>query len=655
MRYSGEKLGVKDWVDKSDKMLNLALAAPTDHGACPTTFSSRDKTWKGCLITPKPECYYDLPSIAWKGVWLLRFAQDFKDCPRRDEIMATCREMAALFVRFQKPNGSVPSWLSKDFKVVPVLEECAQTALPIWFLTELAKCEPTRADAWKGPIDRGARFLADSVVDGNYWYDFETFFSCSPKQCFENDHAKMRDPHTWMPPQNTLCMQWTAEALRGAFHLTRERRFMDQSLKALDAMCMYQAVWPVPWLSVANVYGSFGVQNSDGEYNDARQAQFGATLCDFGAELGREDYFERGVAATRASLALINDPLHEQLGIYPHPNYPLGLEPENCGHGGTNEQDGRTGFDWGEGSGLTSMAWLVSRYGDAYVDDAGHWKVGVNGVVFSPDGSKLGSPMPHSNPTAVEVVRNGGPRAPQPVERMPRVEGGLTVSPAIMDRPNDSIDIAVSVAPWGSVKDATFKLADGRVVPAQTLEDAKGTGALLARVRAVDLSGPVTVSARVGEWTLQAGPFYVPVDPTFDFSDPSLPGWMVDGDFAQIPSRSKRFDFNAGNHAFIGTCEDGRGGYDDSYTGTITSPEFVVTKPNIKLLVGGGSLEEVYVELLDPAGARVYVERGHDRESMDERTWDVRRFYGKRLRIRIVDPAKSGWGHINVGLIRCVD
>ena len=131
-----------------------------------------------------------------------------------------------------------------------------------------------------------------------------------------------------------------------------------------------------------------------------------------------------------------------------------------------------------------------------------------------------------------------------------------------------------------------------------------------------------------------------------------MPGWSFEGDFLQWPTRSARLNFNAQGQPFIGTCEDGKGGFDDSFTGTITSPTFLVTKPTLRLLVGGGNGEGVYVQLIDADGKQLAVERGRNTESMDERTWDVSAHRGKPLRIRIVDREKEGWGHLNVGRIR---
>ncbi|MEI8280919.1 MAG: hypothetical protein WCG75_00800, partial [Armatimonadota bacterium] len=361
IRWWGKKLGNADWVEKGDKMLNLALAAPMNEGACPTTYQSKEKVWRGCLITPRKDCYYDLTNMAWKGIWLLKFLQ-FNDCPRKEDITRQCVEMANCMLRYQNADGSFPTWLDKDLKVIPILDHSAQSALPTWFISKIGEMYGGKNE-YVASAKRGADFLMKEVVDQQRYYDFETFFSCSPKVCKQVgtviDDKSMWDPHTLSPPQNTLCMQWSAEALRAVSHLTGDKKYMPFALSALDIMNLYQNVWPISFRNTAYTYGGFGVQNSDGEYDDARQAQFGETLCSFGAELNRQDYFERGVAATRATLTLINHPLHDEFGIYPNPNYPLGLEPENCGHGGDDTQAGRSGFDWGEGSGLTSMALLL--------------------------------------------------------------------------------------------------------------------------------------------------------------------------------------------------------------------------------------------------------------------------------------------------------
>lgn len=574
LRWWGKKLGEKLWVERADKMLNLALAAPMDNGACPTTYMSKEKAWKGTLISPDPKCYYDLTNMAWKGIWLLRWLE-LDDCPRKEEVEKQVSDMIRYMMSVQNKDGSFPTWTTKDHKVVPILDRSAQSALPAWFFAEAMKefRDETRAsvlytkdlksyrpgsalrDQMAESLRRSAEFLIKNIVDQQRYYDFETFFSCSPKQCMQVsqtiDDAAMHDPHTMSPPQNTLCMHWTAEALMSVSLLLGETKELNDlsgraktaSLKALDIMSLYQNVWPISYRKVAYTYGGFGVQNTDGEYNDARQAQFGDTMADFGAELGRQDYFERGVAAIRASMALINHPLHEKFGIYPNPNYPLGLQPENDGHGGSDHQAGRTGPDWGELSGLTSMAWLLDKYGPSYTVKGGG-KVVVDG----------GTPKIDLNQTSL-------------------------------------------------------------------------------------------------------------TNPVFDMTNWRMPGWEFNGDFLHWPVKNpRRFNWNNDNLPFIGTCEDGRAGFEDNFQGEILSPWFKTTKSKIKLNVGGGAGEGVRVELIaDPINQNetkpevVMVARGRNSEQMDPVTWDVSRFQGRRFRIRIIDRETGGWGHINVGNIRCVD
>jgi hypothetical protein len=547
-------------------------------------------------------------------------------------------------------------------------------------------------------MDKAATFLEREVVPAQRYYDFETFFSCSPKACLQRngviDDLRMWDMHSMQAPQNTLCMQWSAEALR-AVRSTRFDEYYERvarlgvkgiakstpyssilkrgqpngSLMALDIMALYQNVWPLSYRRVAYTYGGFGVQNSDGEFNDARQAQFGSTLCHFGAELGRKDYFERGVAAIRASLTLINHPRHIELGLYPNPNYPLGLQPENNGHGGTDQQNGRTGFDWGEGSGLAAAAEVIDRYGDAYIDEKNRWGVGIDGSIFSPDLKRLASEV-HYRPPAqphFEAIRrqqqqvktSSGRTYTLELEMLPLGDDsdemwfGHTSAAGLPDFDPDQFEINDYVFPRTSdLKDGFFVGSGGWRVRAKLNNDF-GSSRISAVLRRSNLNQLISFEGQVRGWPLATRKKLYLVDPTFDFTNWRMPGWKFEGNFLNWPTRSTRSPFNAGGKPFIGTCEDGKGGFDDEYTGTITSPWFVVTKPTIKLLVGGGMGPGVYVELLDSGGKRIGVERGRNTETMDERTWDVSRYKGQRLQIRIVDSEKLGWGHINVGNVRC--
>jgi hypothetical protein len=102
----------------------------------------------------------------------------------------------------------------------------------------------------------------------------------------------------------------------------------------------------------------------------------------YGRTLGRQDLLDRGVAATRSSVVLINQPRHLANGIYRHPNlYPLGLGPENIDHEGHPQSAMRTSPSWGEGSGgFTGLAGILRELEGAYVDLARDLAVGVDGI-----------------------------------------------------------------------------------------------------------------------------------------------------------------------------------------------------------------------------------------------------------------------------------
>lgn len=699
LHWWGRKLGIQDWIDKSNKMLNLALAAPMSDGLCPTTYDSRKHEWIGCLVTPDPRCYYDLTNIAWKGIWLLRWL-DFPDCPRRDEIIQQTSDMAKSIAWRQNADGSFPTWLDQKHDVVPILDHSAQGALPVWFMAEIleryrAETARTRLYTLERPNEtylpgiyirsqlgpavlKGARFLSKNVIAQQRYYDFETFFSCSPKRCRQVngvvDDPAMHDPHSLAPPQNTLSMQWTAEALMRTCNLlpgldAEAGGFRRGAMNALAMMNLYQNVWPISYRKVAYTYGGFGVQNSDGEYDDARQAQFGCTLCDFGAQLGRQDLFERGVAATRASLALINDPLHSSEGIYPNPNYPLGIEPENDGHGGTDEQDGRSGTDWGESSGLTSMAWLLDRYGQAYEDPEHKWRVGIDGVAWHPTEDRIGTiPSGMAGTRNIEVRSSKGSTRTVKAATLPYEPGEPFVTPTDDAKPGFAKVTALLFPVRDGRDQGDFVNGMGARIKAKvgSFGASDGGAEAHADVPLSFLESPVHYEGSVDGWPFRSAPVRHYFDPAFSFSFGEMRDWTIKGDFAGIPTDSARMNFGLPpGELFIGTAEDDRGGYDDHYVGTITSPFFRTTKGKIRLWVGGGAGEGVYVELLAydalppggqfDEGKRVAIARGANSERMREVVWDTSAFKERYLRIRIVDSETGGWGHINVARIRCGD
>jgi len=91
---------------------------------------------------------------------------------------------------------------------------------------------------------------------------------------------------------------------------------------------------------------------------------------------------------------------------------------------------------------------------------------------------------------------------------------------------------------------------------------------------------------------------------------------------------------------------------DDGPQGTLTSPEFVIELPCISFLIGGGNKPGICCMDLVINGKTVLSETGQDRELLVQKFWDVRRFVGKKARLRIVDKDSGPWGHILVDDIR---
>ncbi len=94
----------------------------------------------------------------------------------------------------------------------------------------------------------------------------------------------------------------------------------------------------------------------------------------------------------------------------------------------------------------------------------------------------------------------------------------------------------------------------------------------------------------------------------------------------------------------------------DGTVGTLTSPPFKLERKHINFLIGGGwHPGKTCIDLL-VEGKVVRTATGPNREPggtecLDPYGWDVSDLKGKTARIRIVDSATGGWGHINIDYI----
>jgi beta-fructofuranosidase/levanase len=139
-----------------------------------------------------------------------------------------------------------------------------------------------------------------------------------------------------------------------------------------------------------------------------------------------------------------------------------------------------------------------------------------------------------------------------------------------------------------------------------------------------------------------------------DFEGETYGDWNVTGDaFGPGPAKGKFSKQNSvdgykGNRLVNSFFKE------DGTTGTLTSPEFAVTQPFLNFLIGGGAHKETRMDLWVD-GKIVRTISGDDNERLAWRSWDVREFLGRKVKLQIVDDYKGGWGHINVDQIMLAD
>jgi beta-fructofuranosidase/levanase/fructan beta-fructosidase len=93
----------------------------------------------------------------------------------------------------------------------------------------------------------------------------------------------------------------------------------------------------------------------------------------------------------------------------------------------------------------------------------------------------------------------------------------------------------------------------------------------------------------------------------------------------------------------------------DQTRGTLTSPEFEITKDFLSFLIGGGNHPGRTGISLSVDGRTVRIATGDNAERLAWKNWDVREFRGRRGQLEIFDQETGGWGHINVDHIVMAD
>lgn len=389
----GKWLGIADWMERAVATRDLHLSAPQVRGLFPTVCVFEQPAtahdFRGCRWVHShhqgggPGIYH-LFDMSWTVYQLLRWRRDLTE---DSETLAFATAYARGILALQREDGGLPAFVDAqtfqpvervdtatlladlrahpggDSYVPAMLERhwtperfirSAEDAASLLALAELARALPD-GDADRAPITLAALRLADWIAAWVYpesrWIDYEVYFSCSPKPLDFYDHRSGQ----W--PQNTLCMHMAAAAFLVLYEMRRDPRYLALARRALDRLSLYQQVWDPPYLNFYG-FGGYGVMNTDGEWNDARQAQFADTHLDFHRAFGEAEQLERAQAACRAGFTTVYLPANS--GVYPTgwAGQPRGIAPENHAHGGSDHLCGVSGFDWGIGSALATAAYL---------------------------------------------------------------------------------------------------------------------------------------------------------------------------------------------------------------------------------------------------------------------------------------------------------
>jgi fructan beta-fructosidase len=93
----------------------------------------------------------------------------------------------------------------------------------------------------------------------------------------------------------------------------------------------------------------------------------------------------------------------------------------------------------------------------------------------------------------------------------------------------------------------------------------------------------------------------------------------------------------------------------DASTGTLTSPPFVISKPCLDFLIGGGDYPGQECMNLLVSNVVVATATGADSENLAPAQWKVSSYLGQTATLQIVDSATGSWGHILIDEITLSD
>ncbi len=315
---------------------------------------------------------FHILDMSWTALLMLRWYDELEADAR---LLKYAENYAEALIKIQYPNGFFPGWLDVEtLKPMEYLNDSPETSMSVTFLLKLYQL--THNENYKSAALKAMQAVVSNIVPTGRWEDFETYWSCCRYGTVNLVGKKVERNN--MYKQCNFSMFWTAEALFECYQTTKNKMYLKQGQRTLDELLMTQASWQPPYIYV-NALGGFGVMNSDGEWNDSRESLFAEIILQYGKRLNIPEYKERGVAALKASFAMMYCPENPVTKAQWEKVWPFfgkedfGFTMENYGHGGRTSPEGEgmgefTIYDWGNGAAAEAYNRIIDKFGKKYLD-----------------------------------------------------------------------------------------------------------------------------------------------------------------------------------------------------------------------------------------------------------------------------------------------
>ncbi len=398
---------------RAGMMTALALSSPQDDGLFPSVYTTAQPGKGGWY-----QLYKDTPDWA-QGRWTnsdrrppdaseeaihlldaaftAKLLLEWVEITGEDkgEVLNYLEPFADRLVKLQSEFGGYPGWVEPNGRVIKTLMEGPESAMGATFLLKLV--QHLEKPVYRASAEKALDYLARGPVADARWEDFETYFSCN--SWGRDDLIGKRFKPNGIYKQNTLSIYWCAEAFLEGYKASGDEAYLALGRRCLDELSLQQQVWDPPFIA-APCHGGWGVMNTDGEWNDARQSLFAPLYFAYYDATGEAEYIERGISAVRASFAMMYCPENKQVRRQYELKHPFfgeesyGFMMENIAHSGPAPPDGSaigpfTIYTWGNGAALATAATIHATYGDVYIDTSRELAFGIDGCTARVEGENV--------------------------------------------------------------------------------------------------------------------------------------------------------------------------------------------------------------------------------------------------------------------------